>query len=443
MTEQLPDTTPGKCTSGDKLTGEDVQRLIQKNRGSIGLDLSGLNLAEANLKGLDLRGVKLRNANLRQACLNEANLAQADLRGANLEGANLRECCLNYARLNKANLRGAELQRASLVNADLRCANLQGADLWKAKLGHADLWQVNLRHAYLIETDLTNANLREVNLESTDLKLTNFQYARLEFANLRGADLWSANLSSANLFGAILCSARLTGANLRGALLHTADLRGADLTGADLREASLYQARLDRTIIVKESLGTKIIEEMNGYFYRAKEVYLSLKNNFRSIGRNEDASWAHIKEQRMLRATLWPLRAKQYYGEGLWGQKAFLSKRWWWFYLKHGFQWLCSLIFDLSCGYGELPWRTLICSACIVTIFALIFAMTGWIKVDSQRADLGASLLFSLGAFTTLGLEGFKVACWGAQLLAALEAIIGVSLLALFMFALGNRLSRF
>ncbi len=49
---------------------------------------------------------------------------------------------------------------------------------------------------------------------------------------------------------------------------------------------------------------------------------------------------------------------------------------------------------------------------------------------------------YSFGAFTTIGFSNFQTTTALAQTLTSIEALLGISILALLMFTLGNRISR-
>ncbi|MDP2950295.1 MAG: pentapeptide repeat-containing protein [Chloroflexota bacterium] len=139
--------------AGERLTRDDVLRLIEEHGGPEDLDLRQADLRQADLRDLDLHGARLPRANLQ-----EANLGGANVQEANLGGANLREANLCAANLQGANLGGANLQGASLVQADL-----QGAVLFWADLQQADLRLANLCRADLSWSKLQGANLEGAN----------------------------------------------------------------------------------------------------------------------------------------------------------------------------------------------------------------------------------------------------------------------------------------
>jgi len=164
--------------AGERLTREDVLRLIEEHDSPAGLDLRRTNLQHADLSGLDLH-----EANLRGAHLFDANLQGARLRGAYLQGADLMD----------ANLQGAYVMGAHLQGADLTAANFQGAILHWAHLRGAKLPGGNLRGAELFGADLRLADLQAAHLEGAKVR-----HANLRRADLREADLRDANLENAN-----------------------------------------------------------------------------------------------------------------------------------------------------------------------------------------------------------------------------------------------------
>ncbi len=149
--------------AGERLTRDDVLRLIEEHGGPEGLDLRAVDLREADLTGLDLHA--------------------ADLRNATLDGANLR----------KANLEGADLSQANFREADLRQANLQRVNLYEADLRSAQLSSANFQESYLLQTDLRGAWLDNAKLEGAHLVQADLRGAYLAGARLRGMILEGVN----------------------------------------------------------------------------------------------------------------------------------------------------------------------------------------------------------------------------------------------------------
>ena len=154
--------------AGERLTREDVLRLIKEHGSPVGLDLRGADLRGADLSQLDLHGANLRPANLSGANLRGTVLAGARLHGAVLAGADLRGAAVFAAHLPRANLwqaklQGANVSGAQLQGADLRVARLQGAFLIMANLERADLRHADPRGARLAHASLRGTSLENVN----------------------------------------------------------------------------------------------------------------------------------------------------------------------------------------------------------------------------------------------------------------------------------------
>jgi uncharacterized protein YjbI with pentapeptide repeats len=404
-----------KPSGNRRLTREDLLRMIEENGGPQGLQLVG-----QNLSGIDLSFRAIREELRKRGIAHTGHVPwySADTHGANMKGivfrdANLSEADLFQADLSSANLRGAQLQGAVFHDA-----KLTGCVLVKADAQHADFTCAVLQGAYL-------------------------QRAILQGANLRGAQSQGANFFQANLDGAILWDA---------------NLENAELAEAVLTNVNLFGARLSNIYMTKEQLGGKIIQDDVDYrdptsthpmppslgrCKQAQIIYRELKNNFYGMGLYEDGSWAYVRERRSRRATYNPRWARQYYGAELPGETSLLSWRLWWFYLKYTWKWLLDWAAELSCGYGEKPLRTLVWALAVILIFPLFYWLSGGIvSVGGTPLTWLDYLNYSFGAFTTIGFARFVTANWIAETLTSLEALLGISVLALLMFALGNRISR-
>jgi len=344
---------------------------------------------------------------------------------------------------------GMDLHRAILKKADLSEAHLERADLEGTHLEGASLWGTHLERAFLRWADLEDACLLGANLEDADLTGAN-----LETADLTGAHLDRADLAMAHLEGAYLLGANLKGANLWWAQLEWAILMGAHLEKVDLSAATslagayFHRAWLDQTRMTKEQLGGSIGEEIDKEHHQAKEAYLLLKNNFNQIGRYDDASWAYIKERQMEKKTHWPLSyAFKWYGEselpkeyGTWSRRVDLLR----LYLRHLRLFITDWITELLCLYGESPLRVVAWAAALAfLIFPLLYALFGGVvTADGSPVTWGEYLRLSLASFATIELANVQAQGIVAQFLRTLEALAGISLLALLMFTVGNRISR-
>ena len=424
---------------GEKIDLPRLLELIEENGGPMNLDLHGADLSELdarpealrpyvddyrNRHGVDAEPPWLTRSGWPTICI--------DLRFAHLEHANL-----GLAHLENALLFGAHLEDAFLASAFLEDAVLHGAHLENADLFDAHLGNVNLRGAHL-----ENANLVA---------------AHLEKAFLAGAHLENAILYAVRLYGAFCCA-----------------------------------SYLNRTEIHRESLGHAIGEELAAKgqasfptftrptFHNAREAYLILKANFDSIGRYDDASWAYVKEQQMEKAMCFPTTAshawiRERMGGAMpppwWGPQRL--PRWLWWKLRSSFyhsclfvglcprhvragnddqpgflvhwgdrlspwRWARNWFYELTTGYGERPWNPIIVAAVCIAAFAV-----GYWATTAVRGFWDA-VAYSIATFATFNLarpatqpQGF-----GVEIASAVQAMLGISLFALFVFTLGNRMRR-
>jgi len=409
--------------NGEVIRREELLRLIEQNGGPEGLDLRGAILGrdEPSIHGLP-RPVDLSPQALvplveayRQANGGASPPWLASTGGIALDGGLLQGATLLFARLEKASLTDARLQGADLSMADLQNANLTRGQLEDAYLEGASLAEVNLQWAQLRRAVLAGALLEAANLDEADLEEADLEAVDFEGADLRGARLPAVSLPDANLRGAKLWEARLE----RADLYQVASADGAHWSGA----------LLDHTRIKRESLGKAIGDELDARrekapwaYHEAKEAYLLLKNNFNQIGRYEDASWAYVKEQQMEKmAYHWEWRS---HGWKMW-------RAWGSFW-----RWLRNWAYELATGYGERPWNPVIGGLLAILAFAGGFCATRAV------ANFWDALIYSLATFATFNLADTGPTGRGADVASSVEALLGIAVLALVVFTLGNKMSR-
>lgn len=329
---------------------------------------------------------------------------------------------------------------------------------WMGYLG-VKLEDAQLQGAYLFGAQLQGAYLCSAHLQGAHVRFAQLQHADLEHAELQGANLVAANLEGADLSFAEFQGAYLGDARLQRAHLEFAQLEEAQLASTELQGVSMYYVRtlerarwngalLDHTRIKRETLGAAIGDEIDAHkgqypdgskrparqaYHDAKEAYLLLKNNFNQIGRFEDASWAYVKEQQMEKMAFhWEWRE---HGWKAWGS--------FW-------RWLRNWAYELLTGYGEHPWRPALWAVFVVAVFAAIYAAAGNIAPDFAGDPAQAqgshnpvdALTHSVAALATIGFNTLEPLGWGARLLTAVESALGIGLFALFIFTIGNRMSR-
>ncbi|MBU4350575.1 pentapeptide repeat-containing protein [bacterium] len=173
---------------------------------------------------------------------------------------------------------------------------------------------------------------------------------------------------------------------------------------------------LRNTKIKKKQIENHILQEKKEEFSKASEIYLSLKNNFHSISRYEDESWAFKKEKDMER--------KNY------------------FHFRTLHKWLWSCFLNGIFGYGEQPGKVIISAISIILIFTFLFMSSG--ISDTSIGGLSSKnfldcIYFSTVTFTTLGYGDFRpLEGWG-RIFAGTEAFIGALMMALFVYTFARR----
>lgn len=346
---------------------------------------------------------------------------------------------------------GLNLFGIDLTDAWLSGVDLLGADLRTAKLGKIDLTAAKL----------TSSNASGANLEEASIHHTSFDGASLRSTSFRGATLLNVSFLGSNLTWADLRAARFfDGTRFDGADLSEAHLEGVNLyplAAGALRGAFWATAYLDRTRLRREQLGGCVGEEVvaarNQWrgrnrrggdasrvetdakpwltFWDARESYLNLKNNFNSIGRYADASWAYRRERTMERMAL----GHEWRTHG--------ARRW-----RSFMQWCGNWLVCALTGYGESPLRPVAFAAAVIAVFWGGFYWLGGVgympEAENRVERLGCwdSLAYSAGAFFTVGFSDFAPLSYPARVLTVFESSLGILLVALLLYCLGNRISR-
>lgn len=400
---------------------------VWRDGESGGLALTGAELPRARLDDADLSGANLRRATLTGAVgrsarfagaiLEEADLTESDLSGADFTGIVAGQICLSQAMLEDARFGGAAMRFA-----DLSQGLLDGADFTRA-----DLWG----------TDFTGADADD----------TVFRDARLDEAKLGDANLTHADFEGASLAKAVLAGSRLRGASFTGAKLDGADFSGADLSDTNLvrlnlatcrlRHAKFSGAWLNGTRMQVEQLGGAVGEEVAGSFAAAQASYLALEQNWKSIGDQDSASWAYKRGRRMGR-----------HHAGTQARSAW-QERDWRAFAKHGYRWVADRFVEWLCDYGESLSRITRAFVLLIGVFAVLYGLTGGLII-LEGPEAGPTYnpldLMSYSALNMMTANppeiGLKPTGRVTNLLVGIEGAVGIILMGLFGFVLGNRLRR-
>jgi len=179
-----------------------------------------------------------------------------------------------------------------------------------------------------------------------------------------------------------------------------------DFTGALLKNTKIKKGKVEKHILQEEKKN----------YYKAKENYLILKNNFHSIGQYDDESWAYKKEKDMERKSN--------------------------FYFKTLHKWLWSCFLNGIFGYGEQPGKVIVSAILIILLFAFLFMTSGISNVGIEQItsnNFFDCMYFSTVTFTTLGYGDFRPLEGLGRILAGSEAFIGALMMALFVYTFARR----
>ncbi|ACA17933.1 pentapeptide repeat protein [Methylobacterium sp. 4-46] len=381
----------------------------------------GTDLVEADLSGANLARARLSGILARSARFDGARIEEADFSGADLSGAHFATVAGGQARFSGAMMEdarfcGATLRFATLAGGLLDGADFTGADLWGADFTDADADDTLFRRARLDEAKLVNVNLTGAVFE--------------------GASLAKASLAGSRLSRANFVEAKLDGADLSGADLSDARLVRLDLTSCRLRHARFAHAWLEGTRLRVDQLGGAVGEEVAGDYAAAVASYLVVERNQRSIGDREGASWAFKRARRMGRHHAGAL-TRAAWREGAWRAG-----------LRHGSDWLSDRFVEWLCDYGESLTRIVRAFALAILVFAALYGVTGGL-IPEGRDGVPTYNPLDLVSYSALNMMtanqpelGIKPVGRVTNILVGSQGALGIILMGLFGFVLGNRLQR-
>jgi hypothetical protein len=290
--------------------------------------------------------------------------------------------------------------------------DLSGCDLTGSRFDGGKAWRANF----------TGATLKRVSFVNCDLGDSLFATSRLSAVNLRGATAVRCDFSQAQ----IVTDVHLEQCNLAGA-----SFVGAAVTG----NLYLAGALLSGTRLSRNQVEGFVGEENDNDYANAVTAYAALKTNFRGQGLFEDASWAYLKERQMETKSLAPWRVKT---EG--NHVTRVGQR-----LKRTLRWAGSCLVGVVAGYGERPLRALGWVPVLVGLYATFYRATGSIAHTERPRHVAGWLgcfEHSLASFVTMNISSLAPRGTVGQFATNVEALTGVSLVALVMFALGRRITR-
>jgi len=305
--------------------------------------------------------------------------------------------------------------KASGENCKEEALDEEGHCLWHSKsIKKNDIEDIRqkLEERCKKDSDLEGFYLPKINLEGSFLMKAKFKNANLQRVNFSRASLYGANFENSNLFKANF---------------DRANLRDANLTGSDMLGVNFEQAKLERIIVggnnkVRNEREAEDLKkegklgEAKEKYLEAEEIYRNLKTNFLVRGLSTSAGVFFYKEMTMKRKQL-----PRFSVERLW-----------------------SKMVDVTCGYGEKPFRIITFSLFFMFIHAIIYFLLGISHGDDtvkfsinnsvieNIVDFLDTCYYSVVTFTTLGYGDYSP-MHITKLFAIIEAYSGAFLIALFV----------
>ena len=234
-------------------------------------------------------------------------------------------------------------------------------------------------------------------------------------------------------------------------------------------------ALLRNTKIERDQIENHILQEEREKFSEAQEIYLLLKNNFHSIGKYEDESWAFKKEKDMERLSYsfnsftknMESKEKKSKRKISIGKRSKFVSFFNWLKTKNFRKWLSSCFLNIIYGYGERPRNVILSAVFIIILFSIFFSFLGInspeiiemksypvqeifnsnLEIISKGNLINKTtnyyidcLYFSTITFTTLGYGDFRPLEGLGRILAGSEAFIGAFMMALFVYTFARRI---
>jgi uncharacterized protein YjbI with pentapeptide repeats len=370
---------------------------------------------------------RLGGATLAVARLKDAYLGEADLTGAFLDRADMERCYLGKARLNSAslwaaNLRGASLYAADLEDAVLHYADLSDADLRSAQLDRADLAEATLRGANMTGATLRGASQYEAYLEGTIMTNVDFYGSDLRRTTFDS----TSRLNGAHLDRALIDQSSYAETNL--AVVDWPEVkRLGDETLAHQRRVRVFHYDMSGRRVLKKGKRKPTRVRMEEYRAAAR-AYRALSAALRNRGLARTANRFHYRAEVMSRRSI--------YFEGV---ATLTSLRFLLAPYLFG-AWLISLVLSIVAGYGVYHvWRLALTYLAVIATFAGLFYVFG--QQDHPALSVVSALVLSLTSFHGRGLEPPVTLTNTISICAAIEAVLGLLVEALFIGSLTRRIT--
>ncbi len=379
---------------------------------------------------------ELKENEIYEVFLRKARLSTKELQNAFLEYAKLQGADLSFANLQEADLRSAKLQGAELSGANLEGANLIGVRVdSETRLDDANLTYANLYHSYLDETKTLRNAIFESENEINEIVADFLKKGNKKLAVL---DVWKIEEDNSRVVARLIEKGLVRYVCEEKRILFFDKKRGRVVKNPENAKKKIFQKLQKKDSDPEEDNYVEISElnkliDRNGlekYLYKGSrkklyeasyEVYNNLYYFYIQNGRLEEALRMHYRRGEARRKLL--------------RERGGIHRLRSWIY--------DFLILKFLTGYGVKISRPLIASAFIIIFFAFLFWVTHGIVKNVNgnivTPDFFDYLYHSVITFTSLGYSNIQpnlAVGHIPQLLAAVESMLGASMMALLIFVI-------
>lgn len=402
--------TSGEGSRLDEIRAKIVERSKMKTPEQ--LDLSG-----EDLRSVDLRGLRLNNIIFSDFHMN---------RRSNLSNANFANCIIEDTNFSGAILTGAVFRRSTLTRCNFDYCEITDSTFKQATM--------------------RRPRFRESSLRWCDFRYSNIENATFQDANMEGCDFYRSSLREGNVFeGAQIIGVSLYNANFLGAALRKDNFRGGLLQeNVELfrkYHMKWYEKRKEDEFEDYKMTVEKIEEFVHERYEEAMLVYRSLNGLWVSKGFLGDANWAFVKSKKMETKTYSPRYSWRIYGKADSGSANRLKS------IRTAIRYLpkyiINSVFDAICGFGESLSKVLVSMMILLFGGGFFFLLSkGVINADDRalNTNLLDNLLFSFGNFTATSYCRFLPASSEIEMAMSIQSFLGIALIGLFGFILGNKI---
>lgn len=353
---------------------------------------------------------------------------------------------------------------------DLRGFRLDGLDLGGERDAERKTWnrlifgmndrrpaasvdRCNFERAVL--TDCLFAGMELIGLDFTECELTDCDF---RFATFRGVRLGSARIVRCDLYGASMESATIM-SNIHFELSSLPQF-GDGITGLDWsavanpdgspaivgEKADLYLEFLKRTKDERPPNGRSILDAVDDRLPGAAAGYRRLSGYWAAQGQFWDANSAYTHSRRLEReaSSPWFAISRRIHHEGRFSepraQRHAHRAEW---SLRQRFQsrgmrpvaWIGLWVADLTCRFGQSLTRVFVTLLTVALVPGIAYALFGGV---TGAKDVFDDLLFSISRLTAVTPAKLASATQLVEWVGAVQSLVGIALVGLFGYVLGN-----